>query len=247
MQRLLAPVGSVMASVAFQFSVALYPDQLHHYAFLVPWIWVASGLCWAGWFFTHPWVKSHLSRPHQGSASTVSIPASSVPIAPEGPRDIVRFVGFETQGEEPTGALLSFQLDPITGEPVKNLSGARLRVTYLRKSDGKIIAEVFPAVWWDSGKGAANIGFTAQRAMIASYFQGKWTANEVVEIPMYLDSEIEEADSLSRTEYKPTELPIGEIKIIATIIGRRNIPYPMVKGILTLGEDGSASFVQDFL
>lgn len=244
MRRLLAPVGSVMASVAFQFSVAFYPEQLRDYAFLLPYLWAASILCWAAWIVTHPWVKTHVWHLQHPAMNVASASVLSVPNDAAERENSVQYVGFETQGDEPTGALLCFQLVLVPGEPVKDFPDAHLKIDYYQKTDEKIIAEVFPAVWWDSGKGTVDIGHRKQRAMIASYFQGKWTANEVVEIPMYLDSEIEEADSLSKTEFKATELPFGEIKIIATIIGRRNLSLRAVSGILTLGKDGSASFAR---
>jgi hypothetical protein len=54
MRTVLFFAGSTLGSIAFQASVALYPQTLQQYAWLVRWIWVAWAAVWIIWLLTHP-------------------------------------------------------------------------------------------------------------------------------------------------------------------------------------------------
>jgi hypothetical protein len=54
MRTVLFFVGSTLGSIAFQVSVALYPQALQQYAWLVKWLWIAWAVIWITWLLLHP-------------------------------------------------------------------------------------------------------------------------------------------------------------------------------------------------
>jgi hypothetical protein len=54
MRTLLFFAGSTLGSIAFQASIALYPQTLQQYAWLVKWLWMAWAIIWIAWLLFHP-------------------------------------------------------------------------------------------------------------------------------------------------------------------------------------------------
>jgi len=99
---------------------------------------------------------------------------------------------------------------------------------------GQEIADLCPIVWWDDKEGMTDISADGRNAQIASYFQGKWTANEQNE-------PAEDYDSWH--QLNSVELPAVEIRIVAYLTGQYGaLSVPEVTGVMTLKEDGIASF-----
>jgi hypothetical protein len=141
----------------------------------------------------------------------------------------VRFVGFRQTGDTPHVALLCFQNVPIAGEPVGEFRSARLKITY-HEPEGKEIAEIFPALWWgDSQAAAIDINATTSCAVLASFLPGLWNAP---------------SDLGPRHRLQLVDLPFGQINISATLIGENNLSIKPVEGMLFLGEDGHATFLE---
>ena len=47
-------MGSTVGSVAFQLSVAIYPQHFQDYAWVVKYVWIVWAIIWAGWLLSHP-------------------------------------------------------------------------------------------------------------------------------------------------------------------------------------------------
>jgi hypothetical protein len=54
MRTFLFFAGSTVGSLAFQITVAIYPQQLQGYAWAVKWLWLAWALIWITWLILHP-------------------------------------------------------------------------------------------------------------------------------------------------------------------------------------------------
>ena len=64
MRKLLYPLASVLFSVAFQVSIAIWPDQLRTYSWLVKYVWIACGL--VSLLVLVQWL---VSKKHKGSVA----------------------------------------------------------------------------------------------------------------------------------------------------------------------------------
>jgi hypothetical protein len=79
MRAFLLFVVSALGSIAFQASVALYPQTLQHYAWLVRWLWIAWAAGLFIWLVTHlNFVRSLLGRSQKEPFATASAPSPSV-------------------------------------------------------------------------------------------------------------------------------------------------------------------------
>jgi hypothetical protein len=151
----------------------------------------------------------------------------------------VQFVGFKFIHDEPFRiATLGFQNVPNAGKPIGKFKRPRLRVIYYEYSTGQEIEDMYSVQWWDEKDGIDDISAKGRNAVVASYFEGKWRIIEGDEHPITnLD--------LDSPPYEPrsVELPFGETRIIAILSCNYNdSPVVTTTGMLTLGEDGSASF-----
>jgi hypothetical protein len=54
MRTFLFFAGSTVGSLAFQITVAIYPQQLQGYSWAVKWLWIAWGVIWVTWLILHP-------------------------------------------------------------------------------------------------------------------------------------------------------------------------------------------------
>lgn len=240
-------MGSVMGSAAFQISVALYPDQLQHYAFLVKWVWMACGLCWMIWLLSHPWMQQHL-WPCHASPSPIRQPDQSCAVGPKTPSHNMRFVGFrriQINPDFPDLALatLCFENVLIPGKLIADFHFARLKVNYLDFSTGDAIAKAFPARWHDSPEAPISICASEIKcAIIASCIGNKWATDSLIDTP--INPALEYGFGGSEYKHESVPLPLGRIKIKATLIGTHNLSIPPVEGILTLEKNGAASFTQ---
>jgi hypothetical protein len=161
----------------------------------------------------------------------------------------VRFIGLkriQLIRDVPDMALatLCFENSLIAGQEILDFHLARLRVDYSDPSTGEKIAEAFLARWNESPDAPIDIlGSEKKYAIIASCLGSKWTTDSLIDVPVNPALEY----GFGGSEYKRSHvpLPLGRIKINATLIGARNLSIPPVEGILTLGEDGSVSFIQD--
>jgi len=242
-----------MGSIAFQVSVAVWPNQFQYYAFLVKWVWIVCGLSWTAWLLSHPWVRKHVYAraailPPTQSAVTLD-PVPHPAARSKEPAHNVQFVGFKLFdfGSDLPGlalGLFCFENVLIPGKPIENFRFARLRVAYRDLSTGEVIAESFPAKWHGSPDAPIDIlGGEKKCAVIASCIGSKWTTDSLREEPVNPRLSY----GLGGTEYTREcfPLPLGRMKIEATLTGERNLSISPVSGVLTLGEIGSASFARD--
>ena len=121
-------------------------------------------------------------------------------------------------------------------EEVGNFNRARLKIRYSLAHSEEEVALVFPARWIGSDEYEISIGFEPRYAALAVYIGNRWHGVETVEV-FTPQSEIE---SYFRRELRL--LPSAQLRIEATLIGKNNLSLPPFTGILTLCEDGSASF-----
>jgi hypothetical protein len=156
-----------------------------------------------------------------------------------GSKHNVQCLGTTQITEPPQMLALCFENVLIPNKLVDEFKSARLKVVYFSHPSGEEILEVFPARWWGTREAAVNLGTKKRCAEIATFipdsayitdrFNG-WKAHQVIE-----------------TKNDPNTLlirflPLGAIRIVATLIGEGNLSIPPFTGILTLEKDGSASF-----
>jgi hypothetical protein len=170
----------------------------------------------------------------------IYLPALPTQSKPEPLKHNVQCLGFRHIVFDPilpelTAAALCYQNVPITGEQIGEFSSARLKVNFYRESDGEEIAEAFPAKWIDLDAPSITIGVTTKCAIIASCIAGKWGVDRLIDPSLgWVYNNVES-----------TKLPLGRIRIVATLFGQNNVSVPPITGTLILGEDGSASFVRE--
>jgi hypothetical protein len=242
MRTFFAFVGSLMGSVAFQLSVAIWPNQFQHYAFLVKWVWIGCGLFWLAWLLSHPWIRRHVYAraaifpPSQSPVMPLPTPQPSTAAKPSRLTHKVKCVGV-IAGEK--AAKIGFVNVEIPDQEVGNFRKARLKIRYILAASGEEVATVFPARWIDSDEDAVSVEFVPRYAALAVYIGNRWHGVETVEV-FTPQSEIESHYS---RELRP--LPSTQLKIEATLIGERNLSLKPFTGVLTLNESGNASFLQD--
>jgi hypothetical protein len=148
----------------------------------------------------------------------------------------VQFVGFKFIHDEPFRvATLCFQNVSNAGKLLGKFERPRLRVIYYEHSTGQEIADMCPVQWWDEKDGIDDISAEGRNAVVASCFEGKWTALEINEPP-------EDFDSWNKL--RSVELPAGKIRIVAALSGKEGrLSSKSVTGILTLETEGTASFI----
>jgi hypothetical protein len=148
----------------------------------------------------------------------------------------VQFVGFKFIHEEPFRiAALIFKNVPTLGRLLGKFESPRLRVIYCENSTGQEIADMCPAQWWDEKDGIDDISAGGRNAVVASCFEGKWTALSINEPPQDFDA---------WHKLNSVELPTGKIRIVAALSGKDGqLSIGTVTGVLTLETDGTASFI----
>lgn len=163
--------------------------------------------------------------------------APTVPPKPEPLKHNVQCVGVEITPNFPL-VLMCFRNVEIPGKPVGRFKAARLKVTFYLESTGEQVEEVFPARW--SGfpdQDEIEIGVKKVCAILAMHSLDSdlgWEAHSTNGIP----AEIGWKYILERTF-----LPSDRLKVVANLIGENNLSMDKpIEGILTLGEDRSASW-----
>lgn len=149
------------------------------------------------------------------------------------PTHNVQFVGFEQLDDDHfNAAVLVFRNVP-NGKLLGKFLAPRLRVIYYHDSTGQEIDDFYSVNWRDEEEGIEDISAAGRKAGLASFFN-KWrVAGE---------------DGITRGSpfdlRRSIELPAGKLRIVATLYGNyvSSSPVLTVTGVLTLGEDGSASF-----
>jgi len=143
-------------------------------------------------------------------------------------------------------AALCFENTLIPEEAIADFHFARLQVHYSDPATGDVIAKAFLARWHDSPDAPIDIlGGERKCAIIASCIGSKWATDSLIDAP--INPALEYGFGGSEYKHASVPLPLGRIKVKATLIGTHNLSIPPVDGILTLGKNGSASFVQDAL
>jgi hypothetical protein len=155
-----------------------------------------------------------------------------------GSKHNVQCLGLTQITEPPQMLALCFENVLIPNEPVDEFKSARLKVVYYSHPSGEEILEVFPARWWGTREATVNLGTKKMCAEVASYipeayptaFANGWKAHKVIEM------KTDPNTLLIRF------LPLGTIRIVATLIGEGNLSIAPFTGILSLEKGGSASF-----
>jgi len=202
-----------------------------------------------------PWnqlriVKSELTRVLQENselresfvARKEAIPLPlSVQVTLAKPQHNVQYAGFEVSnddGDSVSAATLLFQnVRTSPDQLLGKFEWPRLRVIYYDNSTGQEIADLAPLLWSgpDDVDVPSEINASGSHAIVASYYEAGWHACEIIEP--------EEDSYTHRNTYRWIDLPTGEVRIIAILSGGYGIsPIPHVTGVLTLRQDGAASF-----
>jgi hypothetical protein len=164
----------------------------------------------------------------------IYFPTPAVPPRPEPLKHNVQCLGVEISPDFPL-VLMCFRNVEVPGKPMGNFKAARLKVTFYLESSGKEVEEIFPARWLGfPDQDEIEIGVKKQCAVIAMHFSTGWVAQSTVGIPAGIGWEY---------EIENTFLPSDRLKIVANLFGKNNISLDEpFTGILTLSEDGTASF-----
>jgi hypothetical protein len=136
---------------------------------------------------------------------------------------------------------MCFRNEAIPGKLVGRFKAARLKVNYFLESTGEEVAEIFPARWRGfPDQDEIEIGVTKVCAVLAMHSLDPdlgWQAHSTRGIP---------AEIGWKYETERYFLPSSRLKIVANLIGENNLSMDTpITGVLTLGDDRSASFVQD--
>jgi hypothetical protein len=176
------------------------------------------------------------------------IPPTKAVLKPSRLNHNVQFAGFkriqiDKDFPDLAMATLCFENVLIPDESIADFHFARLQVTYSDLNTGGVIAETFMVRWHESP--AAPIDICAGRkccAIIASCIGSKWATDALIDTP--INPALEYGFGGSEYKHESVPLPLGRIKVKATLIGTRNLSISLIQGTLTLGEDGNASFVE---
>ena len=144
----------------------------------------------------------------------------------------VQCVGFKRCSDDDfVFATLRFQNVPKQGKLIGKFESPSLRVIYYEASTGQEIADIKSLQWLESEYGPREVNASESYAILASYLQGTWKASEIYRDCVYETRMIHSID-----------LPATDFRIIARLSGSNQMNIPDVHGVLTLGEDGTASF-----
>lgn len=184
-------------------------------------------LAFGGVYWRERSVRSHILE------TSHPIPSALSPGSITKPEHNVQCTGFKVFTDEDfITATLSFQNVP-NGKLLGKFRMPRLRVVYYNLSTGEEIADMCPTTWRnEEGTAPVDIGAQEQYAVIASFFKKDktWKALELLSDDDWLVLKL-----------NSVRLPVRELHIIASL-SAHPLRIPPVEGILTLGEDGSASF-----
>jgi len=151
------------------------------------------------------------------------------------PQHNVQFRGFEFFENEPDipwyATLLFQNVRSTQDQLLGKFELPHLRALYYDNSTGQELADLGPLTWLDSENGPTEINASGSYAIVAQYFQGRWSVSETFHDDVYGVLKIHKA-----------HLPAGDIRITAMLSGSYNLYIPPVKGILILTKDGTASF-----
>ena len=170
---------------------------------------------------------------HVPPVQNIYFPAPPVPVKPEPLKHNVQCIGV-TAGEK--AAQIGFINIETPNREVGNFHRARLKVRYSVAHSGEEVALVFPARWIGSDEDEIAIEFVPRYAVLAVYIGNQWHGVETVEV----FTSQSESESYYRRELR--HLPTTQLSIEAILLGENNLSLPPFTGILTLGEDGSASW-----
>jgi hypothetical protein len=164
----------------------------------------------------------------------IYLPAPHVAPKPEPLKHNVQCLGVEVSPDFPL-ILMCFRNVEVPGKPMGSFKAARLKVAFYLESSGKEVEEIFPARWLGfPDQDEIEIGVRKQCAVIAMHFSTGWVARSTVGIP---------AEIGWKYEIENTFLPNDRLKIVANLFGENNLSLDgPITGILTLSEDGTASF-----
>lgn len=154
------------------------------------------------------------------------------------PQHNVQCVGFELISDDPLSiAALCFQNVPTPGRLMGKFEYPRLRVIYYVASTGQEIADLCPVPWHGPENRPNEITAGVSHAEIATFLAVAevWRLFEVIEPS-------EDFDDWHKLHH--IEIPAGEYRIVAKLSGfyDRQLQIKLVFGVLTLREDGTASF-----
>lgn len=163
----------------------------------------------------------------------IYFPAPPVPLKPEPLKHNVQCAGVDA-GE--MAARIGFINIETPNQEVGNFHRARLKVRYSLAHSGEEVALVFPARWIGSDEDEISIEFVPRYAVLAVYIGNQWHGVETIEV----FTPQSECESYYRRELKP--LPTAQLRIEAILFGEKNLSLLPFTGILTLEEDGAASW-----
>jgi hypothetical protein len=182
-RSLVALVATSLGSVAFQLSVALWPDKLQRYSWAVKYVWFGCILLWVIWIVTHPKLLGK-SGPQIGPPAPTPIninvnPNISPVIAPTISPTITATFGQSVKANRPKLTFLSWDTQPFTldrwqsgftlenhGEAALEVNVQRFEVSPGKYASSKTVATIpahsqgFALVWLE---GFSPFGFSSEK------------------------------------------------------------------------------------
>jgi hypothetical protein len=168
----------------------------------------------------------------------IHLPSSATQVRRVVPSHNVQFMGFQSLFEDHDMAAfgLGFQNVAIPGKHIDSFPNAALKVAYYKEPSLELIAEVYPLTWWNEESDDVWIGVITKTAIVAYFIEGKWKVHYFNGLP---------ADFRFQDRIQEVALPVGRLRIVATLFGKGNLSIPPTEGILTLDENGMAHFQQN--
>ena len=183
-------------------------------------------------------VKERLPQLNRVDSGVGAIPATYAHNDFVKPQHNVQCVGFELISDDPFSiAALCFQNVPTPGRLMGKFEYPRLRVIYYVASTGQEIADLCPLQWHGTENRPNEITAAVIQAQIATFLAVAevWRLFEVNEPS-------EDFDDWHKLHH--IEIPAGQYRIVAKLSGSYDCKLQIkpVFGVLTLREDGTASF-----
>ncbi len=178
------------------------------------------------------------SRRNQKTSKTEQIDAHAVmPSDHCKPQHNVQCVRFKVISEDSfplTFATLGFQNVPTRDWLMGKFEYPRLRVIYYANSTGQEIADFCPLRWYPEDE-LTEIASEISYAQIATFLSA---------VPVWRFFELNENATDEWHKFNYLEVPSGDYRIVAMLSGSHGLSIPPVTGVLTLREDGTASFLR---
>ena len=94
MRKIILLAATTLGSIAFQISVALWPESLRQYAWAVKYVWMLCGAAWLILLVTHPKIIALINGPARNDSTVPGHSPISINVSPTISPNISPTIGF---------------------------------------------------------------------------------------------------------------------------------------------------------